>query len=197
MSIYADYRLDDGAARDPIEDAVSLGTVASLGPDLVRILVSVGLGTDRYNHVSNASSLRAIAELTHLGGFLGSVSLEPSGPCFRFYRDCLEHIYRAQGFRSVLAGTVASAIQGWFGRRRRAPLVAGLVREGELFLWPLMAVLWAFDVDVVARRSLVVNWIAECPTVREYTDAYLAGRDGLGMTLRDVENFSLYEEMRA
>lgn len=116
MSIYADYRLDDGAARDPIEDAVSLGTVASLGPDLVRILVSVGLGTDRYNHVSNASSLRAIAELTHLGGFLGSVSLEPSGPCFRFYRDCLEHIYRAQGFRSVLAGTIASAIQGWFGR---------------------------------------------------------------------------------
>ena len=88
---------DEEGLGDPIEDAVSVATVASLDPRLVKILVSVGLGTDRYNHVSDAASLRAIAELTRLGGFLGAVSLEPSSPCCRFYRDCLEHIYRAPG----------------------------------------------------------------------------------------------------
>jgi hypothetical protein len=188
---------DEEGLGDPIEDAVSVTTVASLDPRLVRILVSVGLGTDRYNHVSDAASLRAIAELTRMGGFLGAVSLEPSSPCYQFYRDCLEHIYRAQGFRSVLAGTIASAIEGWFGRDVVPPLVQGRVREGELFLWPLMAVLWAFDVESVARRSLIARWIGECQSVRECTDAFLAARDRLGAGLRDVENFPRHEDMRA
>jgi len=188
---------DEEGLGDPIEDAVSVTAVASLDPRIVKILVSIGLGTDRYNHVSDAASLRAIAELTQLGGFLGSVSLEPSNPGYRFYRGCLEHIYRSQGFRSVLSGTIASAIEGWFGRDAVPPLIQGRVSEGELFLWPLMAILWGFDVNCVAKRSLIAKWIGECQSVRECTDALLAGRDKLGAGIRDVENFPRHEDMRA
>ena len=188
---------DEEGLGDPIEDAVSVTSVALLDPRIVKILVSIGLGTDRYNHVSDAASLRAIAELTRMGGFLGAVSLEPSNPGYRFYRDCLEHIYQWQGFRSVLSGTIASAVEGWFGRDVVPPLVQGRVRKGELFLWPLMAVLWAFDVDCVARRSFIAKWIVDCESARECTGALLAERDKLGEGLRPVENFPRHEEMRA
>jgi hypothetical protein len=36
-----------------------------------------------------------------------------------------------------------------------------------LFLWPLMAVFWGFDVDCVARRSLIAKWIVDCQTVSD------------------------------
>ena len=111
--------------------------------------------------------------------------------------DCLDYIYQNQGFRSVLAGTIASAIEGWYGRDVVPPLVKGRVKPGELFLWPLMAVLWAFDVNIVAKRSLIAQWIVECQSVRECTDEFLAARDRLGADLRDVENFPRHEDMRA
>lgn len=36
----------------------------------------MGFGADRYNQVSDASSLRAVAELTQMGGFLGCIAIE-------------------------------------------------------------------------------------------------------------------------
>ena len=140
---------DEEGLGDPIEDAVSVTTVACLNGLKARILISIGLGTDRFNHVSDAASLRAISELTRMGGFLGAVSLEPSGdgPCL--YRSCLDHIYERQGFRSVLAGTITSAVDGYFGMEQVPPILRGRVEPGQLYLWPLMAVLWAFDVETV------------------------------------------------
>ena len=187
---------DEEGLGDPIEDAVSVATVAALPGLKARVLVSVGLGTDRFNQVSDAASLRAIAELTKLGGFLGAVSLEPEAAGSRFYRDCLEHIYQRQGFRSVLAGSIASAMMGSFGIDEVPPGLQHRVRRGKLFLWPLMAMLWGFDVEVVARRSLIAKWIRDCPTVPECHAALQAGRLGLGSNLRSVENLPRHEEMR-
>ena len=187
---------DEEGLGDPIEDAVSVATVASLQGLKARILISIGLGTDRFNHVSDASSLRAIFELTRMGGFLGAVSLEPTGDGPRLYRSCLDHIYERQGFRSVLAGTIASAVEGHFGMGKIPPLLSERVGPGELFLWPLMAMLWAFDAEAVARRSLITDWIRDCETVPECFRALKAGRDQLGHQLRSVENFPRHEDMR-
>lgn len=162
----------------------------------MRVLISVGLGTDRFNQVSDAASLRAIAELTKMGGFLGAVSLEPTGVGSQFYRDCLEHIYQHQEFRSVLAGTISSAVEGWFGRQEVPPVLQDRVNPGELFLWPLMAVLWGFDVETVARRSLIAKWIRGCHTVQDCHVAFQTGRSQLGAAVRNVENLPTHEEMR-
>lgn len=187
---------DEEGLGDPIEDAVSVTTVSTLKGLKARILISVGLGTDRFNHVSDASSLRAISELTRLGGFLGAVSLEPTGDGPRLYRSCLEHIYERQGFRSVLAGTIASAVEGHFGMDELPPMLNERVTPGQLFLWPLMAMLWAFDAETVARRSFISGWIRECRTVPECYRALNSGRQQLGPRLRSVENFPRHEEMR-
>jgi len=187
---------DEEGLGDPIEDAVSVAAVASLRGLRAKVLIAVGLGTDRFNQVSDAASLRAVADLTRAGGFLGAVSLEPSAAGSCFYRDCLEHIYQRQGFRSVLAGTIASAIQGWFGRDAVPPVLEQRVRPGELFFWPLMAVLWGFDVETVATRSLIAGWIRECRTVPECYAALYKGRGSLGAGLRGVEDFPRHEEMR-
>jgi hypothetical protein len=187
---------DEEGLGDPIEDAVSVTTVASLKELKARVLISIGLGTDRFNQVSDAASLRAIAELTRMGGFLGAVILEPAGAGACFYRDCLEHIYQRQGFRSVLAGTIVSAVEGHFGWEDVPPVLQERVRPGQLFLWPLMAVLWGFDVETVAQRSLIANWIRHCQTVPDCYTALHAGRRGLGARLRNVENLPRHEEMR-
>ncbi len=187
---------DEEGLGDPIEDAVSVTTVALLKGLKARVLISIGLGTDRYNHVSDAASLRAIAELTRMGGFLGAVSLEPNGAGSCLYRNCLEHIYQRQVFRSVLAGTIASAIEGRFGRDEVPLVLQQRIRSGQLFLWPLMAVLWGFDVEAVARRSLITKWIRECQTVPDCYTALYAGRRALGAVLRGVEDLPRHEEMR-
>lgn len=187
---------DEEGLGDPIEDAVSVTTVASLKGLKTKVLITVGLGADRFNQVSDAASLRAIAELTRTGGFLGCVSLEPLSLAASFYRDCLEHVYHRQGFRSVLAGTITSAVEGWFGGDKVPPLLRERVQVGQLFLWPLMAILWAFDVDAVAKRSFIARWICECRSVRDCYTALHKGRSELGMQLRDVENLPRHEEMR-
>lgn len=180
---------------DPIEDAVSVTTVASLNLK-AKILICTGLGADRFNHVSDAASLRAIAELTKMDGFLGCASIERSSDSHSFYRGCLEHIYERQEFRSDLAGIIASAAEGCFASEFIPALLPNRVNEGEIYLWPLMAMLWAFDVDKVAERSLIANWIRSCQTGSECEEAIEAGRRRLGPRLRDVENLPPYEEMR-
>lgn len=185
---------DEEGLGDPIEDAVSVATVAGLEGLRARLLLSVGLGADRFNHVSDAASLRAVAELTARGGFLGVAALEPTSPGLAFYAEALEHIYQRQVFRSVLAGAIVSAARGWFGQDTVPPLLASRVRPGEAFGWPLMAMLWGFDVDVVARRSHIVSWIRDCETLLECAVALAEGRRAL--TLREVEELPSHEALR-
>jgi hypothetical protein len=181
---------------DPIEDCVSVTTVASLAEIKVKILISIGFGCDRHNHVSDAASLRAISELTAQGGFLGAVGMQPTSPGFCFYRDCLDHIYARQGFHSVIGGAITSAAEGHFGSEHVPSRLESRVDAGEMFLWPLMAVLWAFDVEAVARRSLMSKWIGDKTTVRDCYDAVFDGRQALGDRVRGVENCPRHEEMR-
>jgi hypothetical protein len=190
-------RGDEEGLGDPIEDAVSVTALADLHEIRERLLVTVGLGCDRFNQVSDAASLRAIAELTAAGGFLGAVALHEGSPAFAFYRDALDHLDARQPFRSVLSGAVISAGEGRFGRDEVPERLQKRVREGELFLWPLMAMLWGFDVRAVAARSLIAGWIREQTTVLGCHAALQDGRFALGAGLRDVEELPRHVEMRA
>lgn len=70
-------------------------------------------------------------------------------------------------------------------------------RTRKLFFWPLMAMLWGFDVEAVARRSLIGGWIRECRSVPEcYVEFYKEGRSALGEKVRPIENLPRHEEMR-
>jgi len=200
---------DEEGLGDPIEDCVSVTAVSKLQGLKSKILISAGFGSDRFNHVSDASSLRAISELTRAGGFLGSLSLEPSSKGFNFYCNCIKHIYDHQTFRSVLTGLVVAATKGYYGfdlpkdeEEEPSSVNVGLqtrVRTGSTFVWPLMGMLFAFDVDVVVERSLIAKWIGEKRTV---TDCYTAMREGRARLkkegkIRGVENLPTHEQMRS
>ncbi|MBI5514116.1 MAG: DUF1152 domain-containing protein [Deltaproteobacteria bacterium] len=187
---------DEAGLGDPIEDCVSVSAVAALEGVGCKVLLAAGLGCDRFNDVSDASSLRAIAELTARGAFLGALALEPEGEAFRFYRGCLEHIEARQPFRSVLAGAIIAATEGAFGRDAIPPRLASRVAQGEVYFWPLMGMLWAFDVEGVARRSLLSGWIREAETVADCYEAMYKGRALLARGVRPVEDLPRHREAR-
>jgi hypothetical protein len=160
-------RGDENGLGDPVEDSTSIASVASLSQLKFSALIDIGLGTDRFIDVSDCASLRAVAEISRMGGFLGSVSLQQNTAPFDFYRRCVESIYSRQGFRSVLAGSIIAAAEGYFAGDEVPEHVRERVRKGGLFVWPIMAVLWGFDVRVVAERSWVVKWIKDAANARE------------------------------
>ena len=164
---------------DPIEDAVSVQSVAALSEVGLRLLVCAGLGVDRHNGVSDHSSLRAVAELTRGGGFRGSIALECGDAGTTCYRDGVEHIFARQTFHSVVCGSILGAVRGEFGADQVPEAIAGRVSPGSLFLWPLMAMLWAFDVDAVAARSQLGGWLRDAPTPADCYAAVRAGRRGI------------------
>lgn len=180
---------DEYGLGDPIEDAVSISAVANLKNVAEKVLICVGLGTDRFNSISDASSLRAIAELTKCGAYLGAVGIEPDSEGALFYRECIEHIFERQRFRSVLAGTIDAAIRGWYGYEDVPVELRDRVRSGELFFWPIMSILWGFDVVSVKQRSLICGWIEQSESLEAQQRDFRAGRAALGDKRRGVENF--------
>ena len=187
-------RGDEEGLGDPVEDAVSIAAVAALQRPLTKVVACVGLGTDRFNHVSDGASLRAIAELTARGGFLGALCLEAGGEALGFYEALLEHVYARQSFRSVLAGAIATSARGAFAQAPIDARFGGRTEPGDVYLWPLMAMFWAFDVGVVAERSQLVQWIRSCTSVDECYAALLRERGKL--SLRPIEDLPRHEDYR-
>ena len=189
---------DENGLGDPVEDAVSVTAVNSLRNVSERILICVGLGSDRYNHVSDGTSLRAIAELTRTEGYLGCLGLEPKNIAYRFYRRLIEHIYSRQTFQSVVAGMIIAAVEGYYGSQDIPPILSRRLRAGDAFyLWPLMSCLWAFEVSTVAERSLIAKWISEKSTVADCYRAISEGRKAIRGALRGVEDLPRQRDMGA
>jgi hypothetical protein len=190
-------RGDEADIGDPVEDITSIGAVAALETVPRRRLISVGFGVDRFNGVADASSMRAVAELTRAGGFLGSLAVEPGNPAAEFYRAAVEHIYANQRFQSAVTGFVLSAMDGHYGSNEVPPPLRRKFHTPEkLYIWPLMATLFAFDVAAVAERSLLVDWIADAESEVDAYKAISAGRQSLGNELRATEEFPRATEMK-
>lgn len=189
-------RGDEEGLGDPIEDCVSVTTLADLDAPELRLLLCVGLGADRRNHVSDASALRAIAEVTRMGGFLGAVAYEPSSREFRFYRDLVDFIFGQQTFHSVIAGAISAAGEGRFGANHVPDGLHRRVKPGDLFLWPLMGIVWGFDVEKVAKRSLMASWIRDAETARDCHLALFRGRKQIAGDLRSIEELPRHVEYR-
>jgi hypothetical protein len=140
-------RGDEAGLGDPIEDAVTVGAFARITNVKCKLLVTVGFGCDRFNGVGDCASLRAVAELTAAGAFLGSLSLHADAEPYIFYRAALDHIYERQSFRSVLAGATCAAVEGSAFGFAFPDELNGRMRLGNrpaksgLFVWPLMAML--------------------------------------------------------
>lgn len=172
---------DESGLGDPIEDAVTVAAVTQLQRPCLKekVLVAVGFGCDRFNGVTDAATLRAISELRASGGFLGSMALERGGVGMKFYTECVRYLEKKAHFRSVIANSIVESANGAFGSDSVPRSLQRRVRPGELFLWPLMAELFAFDPSAIASRSLLCPLLVPCQTVGQCHQALHQLRDRL------------------
>lgn len=168
-------RGDEAGLGTPSEDMVSLAAVAPL-PVPVKLVCCVGFGIDTFHGVCHAHFLENVAALSREGGYLGAQALLPSMPEARRYLEAVEHSSRLTPRRpSIVNTSIASAIEGQFGDHHRTERT----RDSTLFINPLMSILWTFDLEAVARRSLYLKDLEGTVAISEVVLMIEAFRDSI------------------
>lgn len=156
-------RGDEEGLGTPQEDLANIAAVHALEVP-VKVLTCLGFGVDRFDEVCHAHFLEAVAALQRKGGFLGAFSLMPDMEESRLFLEAVDYCVQAMpGAPSVVANSIASALEGQFGNVHRTWRTEG----NKLFISHLMAMYWSFEVDAVARRCL---YLPELQTTVGYRD---------------------------
>jgi hypothetical protein len=157
-------RGDETGLGTPAEDMSSIAAVHGLAPELAptRLLVSVGFGVDCYHGVAHADVLEAIAELDRAGGYLGACALLRGMPEVESYRQACEYACRVTPERpSIVNLSILSAIEGEFGDVHRTERTRGT----ELFINPLMSLMFAFELAPLAERVTYLEMLEHTRTI--------------------------------
>jgi hypothetical protein len=152
---------DEKELGTPLEDMLSIFAVKATR--IESFLVCIGIGADRFHGVSDCSTLRAIAELTELGGFYGSIGLSSTMPEVQGYFEACEYIQNKMPSKSIVGHFVKSSIMGEFGNYNTLDRTA----NQKLFVNPLMSQYYFFNLSTVARR---VKYRDFCEDTRSATD---------------------------
>lgn len=143
-------RGDETGLGTPVEDVATLLAAQELDIP-TKLLVCVGFGVDAFHGVCHAQFLETVAQIASKGGFLGVCSLLPDMPEVEFYRAACAHVFSKMPRQpSIVNSSILDAIQGHFGDYHSTNRTQG----SQLFINPLMAMLWTFRVEDVARRLL-------------------------------------------
>jgi hypothetical protein len=169
-------RGDESSLGTPHEDMTSLASLRGLDEIPTRLLVSIGFGIDAYHGVNHTQVLENIAALTRSGAYLGAFSIPSDADESRAYREAVDHANVTTPRRpSLVNGQIAAALSGAFGDVPLSSRTAG----SSLFVNPLMAIYFCFDLDGVAANALYLDAIGETRTIDEVGLAIEAYRDGV------------------
>ena len=151
-------RGDEEDLGTPEEDISSL--LAAYDSEISnKYLLCLGFGIDAFHGICHAHFLENVAALIQDGGYLGAWSLNQGTPEFDLLRDA--YAYTANNQRSsIVNSSIIAAVEGKFGDAHATPRTEG----SELFINPLMALYWAFQLDHVARRNLYLDQIRGIPS---------------------------------
>ena len=98
-----------------------------------------------------------MAAIARDGGYLGAWSLLDAMPEAQAYRSAAEFVHgKMFNHPSIVNSSVLSAIEGQFGNYHATYRTEG----SELFINPLMSLYWVFQLDIVAKRNLYLDYIA-------------------------------------
>jgi len=157
-------RGDEAGLGTPEEDMVSLGAVAGLAAVPVRVAACIGFGIDAYHGVCHAHFLENVAALAREGAYLGAFSVPAGTAEAHAFLDAVAAAQAATPTRpSIVNGQIAAAMRGEFGDVQFTSRTAG----SELFVNPLMALYFAFELEAVARRSLYLATLESTETIFE------------------------------
>jgi len=174
-------RGDEAGLGTPEEDMTSLAAVYGVNVP-VRIVMCVGFGIDTYHGVCHANWLENVAEISSDGGFLGATALLKSMPEVQRYIDAVNVAEAATPLRpSIVNGSIVSAIEGRFGNYHRT----SRTESSQLFINPLMTILWSFDLAAVARRNLYLESLRKTDSIWEVQAAIQHFRAGVKVRARE------------
>ncbi|MFJ4422389.1 DUF1152 domain-containing protein [Streptomyces bobili] len=157
-------RGDEAGLGTPEEDLTSVAALAALDGVPTRLVVSVGFGVDAYHGVNHVQVLESIAALEREGAYLGAFSIPRATREGALYLDAVAHAQDHTPERpSIVNGSIAAAVRGSFGDVR----FTDRTRDSELFVNPLMALYFAFDLPGLAARCLYLDRIEDTHLMRQ------------------------------
>ncbi|MEU9352576.1 DUF1152 domain-containing protein [Streptomyces griseoloalbus] len=157
-------RGDEAGLGTPEEDLTSVAALAALDGIPNRFVVSVGFGVDAYHGVNHVQVLENIAALERDGAYLGAFSIPRATREGALYLDAVAHAQRhTPEHPSIVNGSIAAAVRGSFGDVR----FTDRTRGSELFVNPLMALYFAFDLPGLAARCLYLDQIEDTHLMRQ------------------------------
>ncbi|MEV4624941.1 DUF1152 domain-containing protein [Micromonospora sp. NPDC049523] len=156
-------RGDEAGLGTPEEDMASLAAVAKLDVP-VRLVACIGFGIDAYHGVNHVQVLENIAELDCAGAYLGAFTVPGDSPEARSYIDAVAHAQAATPLRpSIVNGQIAAALGGGCGDVQFSTRTRG----STLFVNPLMAMYFTFDLVGLAARALYLDRIEQTYLMRQ------------------------------
>jgi hypothetical protein len=175
-------RGDEAGLGTPEEDMASLAAVSKLA-SIEGFVASIGFGVDAHHGVCHADVLESIAAIERDGGYLGAFSLTAGMPEARAYLSAVSRAHSlTPGRPSIVNGSIAAAVEGRFGDVRFTDRTAG----NELFINPLMAIYFGFELAAVARRSLYLDLLEGTESIFEVGALIEAFRKGVAARPRRV-----------
>jgi hypothetical protein len=156
-------RGDETGLGTPSEDITSLAAAAGL--DLpVKLVTCIGFGIDAYHGVRHTQVLENMAELDRAGAYLGALSLPSRSREAELYRDAVAYAQTATPMRpSIVNGQIAAASRGDFGDVQFTVRTRG----SALFVNPLMAIYFSFQLDPLAQRVLYLDRVENTVGMRQ------------------------------
>ena len=172
-------RGDEAGLGTPEEDMASLYAANAIPGIPRKFLACLGFGVDAFHGVCHAQFLENVAAIIDGGGYLGAWSLMDGQEEFRLYCEALEFVTQRMPQRpSIVNTSVAAAVRGSFGNIHATKRTWG----SKLFINPLMALYWTFQLEAVARRNLYLDQIRDTRTFPELSLAIETFRAGLAKT---------------
>ena len=146
-----------------VEDACSMIAADKLGIQQ-SYLVATAFGVDHFHGVNHHAFLENVATLIRDGAYLGTFSLTKEMAEGQAFLKLVGYMnQRLPSHQSIVANSVASALQGEFGDHQ----VTRRTKNSELFINPLMGLQWTFDLHSVVSRMQFANNFASTETMEE------------------------------
>jgi len=155
-------RGDESNPGSLLEDTISLTAIEPLDVP-VKVMASIGFGTEVEEDVCHYTALENMAALIKLGGFYGSCALTPQMEAFQKYEAACRHVWeQPKRKKSHISTRIIPAVNGEFGNYHMYE--DDDYRFSRLFISPLMSLYWFFDADVVVKHSLLADEIRYATT---------------------------------
>ncbi len=174
-------RGDEVGLGTPEEDMASLAAADAVSGLERKFLTCIGFGVDFFHGVCHANFLENVAALIKAGGYLGAWAVTREMKEFQLYQEATSFVSGRMPLRpSIVNTSIVSAVDGEFGDYH----VTRRTEGSTLFINPLMALYWAFELKHVAQRNLYLDKIRNTGSYRELSMAIEMFRASLP-TLRD------------